>query len=106
MAQRLHLRLESPQKTASKLEEMIVGSYEPDPQINGADLFELMDALVGRGMSVGTAVAGGDGCAYSSKQLCFYTRRKGEPMKTYEEVVERTKGCFCGKCWYCLYNDS
>ena len=105
-AQRLHLRLESANDTASRLEEMIVGSFEPEPQITGADLFELMDNLIGRGFVVGTAVSGGDGFAYSSKKVCFYTRRRGERPKTYEEVTERTTKCICGKCWCCLYGNS
>ena len=104
-AERLHLRLESPQKTASNLKEMIIGSIAPDSHFTGVGLFELMDALVGRGIAVGTAVACGDDFAYKGKRMCLYTRRQGECARSYQEVVEGLRGCSCRKCWTCLYEN-
>ena len=102
MVHRLHLKLESPQQTGSTLEEMIVGSTEPSVQFRGADLFELMDALMSRGIAIGTAVDGAQ--AYSSRKMCLYTKVAGTPPKSYEELVKVTKSCSCGACWSCAHS--
>ena len=102
MVHRLHLKLESPQQTGSRLEELIVGSTEPSVQFRGADLFELMGALMSRGIAIGCAVDGAQ--AYSSRRMCLYTRVAGTPPKSYEEVVKVTKSCSCGACWKCAHD--
>ena len=101
MAHRMHLKLESPQLTGSRLEEMIVGSTKASVQFRGADLFELMGALMRRGIALDIAVDGPQ--AYSSRRMCLYTKVAGTPQKSYEELVKVTNSCSCGACWNCAH---
>lgn len=101
MVHRLHLKLELPQQTGLRLEEMIVGSTKASVQFRGADLFELMAALMSRGIAIGCAVDGAQ--AYSSRRMCLYTKVAGTPPRSYEELVKVTKSCSCGACWNCAH---